>query len=217
MSSINWLRLLAAVALSFGLMGCDRGGDETAPDGESAAEATAPVEGDASGVTDDPDAPPIGQISSGTAEVPEPVEEPARPDTGARNRPATLAEAMEAVDFTVLEPKQWPVDVHRDMIHVVEPDAGGSEAGLPAVRFIYTVDEGGTVVLLQSPATGEAAEGTEVAISGHTAWMRKADEYSILTWEQDNVRLELRGSTVDEPTLIAIAESVGPADAAGDG
>jgi hypothetical protein len=152
---------------------------------------------------------PVGLISSGTSERPTPRPEPERPEGAAQNRGSSLSQAMEGVPFTVLEPKDLPADAHRDLIHRIESDTA------PGVRFIYSMESGGSIVVLQTAATGAAAEGDEVAVGAHTGWRSTNDSTTLLVWEQDGVRLELRGLGVADEILLAAAASMAPADPSG--
>jgi hypothetical protein len=160
----------------------------------------------AAGMTDE-EATPEGRISSGAFELkptPTTAERPQAP-AGVR-RIVPLEEALAGAPFVVMEPSVLPEDTHRDVVHLESPQEGETNPALPAVRFVYTLAAGGAMVLYQHPATGEPGAGDEVDINGNTGWAVEG-ETPLVTWEQDGVRLELRGDT-DLDTLLAAARSM---------
>jgi hypothetical protein len=164
----------------------------------------------AAGVEDE--ATPEGRISSGAVQLGPTKTPPVRPEAPAGvRRIVPLDQAIDGATFTVLEPKVLPENTHRDVVHLESPQEGETNPVLPAVRFIYTLDGGGALVLYQHPATGEDGPGDPVDINGNSGWAVDGEK-PVVTWEQDGVRLELRGD-LDLDTILAAARSMGPADA----
>jgi hypothetical protein len=198
------LVLLASVA-GLTLAACgNRGPAQPAPETDADSPATAEPAVDST---------PVGQISSGTSAPVPTVAEPVRPTQEGATRPVTLSEAIDAMPFAILAAKSFPSNAHLDLVHIIEPLEGAEAPGLPAVRLIYTLEAGGSVVVYQSAATGVAPEGEPITIAGQTGAKTGTDPL-VLTWEADGVRVELRGSGVDEATLMAVAEALGPAEPA---
>jgi hypothetical protein len=178
------------------------------------APVSAPAGTEASGGAPAPNNTPVGLISSGTV-TSSPIEAPVNPTSSTRSRPSSLNAAAEKVGFTVLEPADLPDTAHRDMIQLVEAEEGMTAPNTPAIRFIYTLEEGGTIVVLQSAATGEPGPGDPATIGGHDGWKQEEGTAVIYTWEQDGVRVELRGIRVSADVLEAAAASMSGADIGG--
>lgn len=153
---------------------------------------------------------PVGMIASGSAEPIATLADATEPAPAASGgRGVKVEEAAAKVPFGLLEPVDLPSTTHRDMVRLTEVDTGAAAApGLPSVRFVYTVDDG-SLVLLQTAATGEAAEGEAITIGSHSGW-RTSEDPLVVVWEQDGVRLELRGSGVSPELLMAAAASMEP-------
>ncbi|MCE7938556.1 MAG: hypothetical protein DYG90_08250 [Chloroflexi bacterium CFX6] len=145
--------------------------------------------------------------------VPPTVDAPAaQPTVQGKRRTVTLDEALAAIPFQLLEPATLPEGAYPpSSVHLVEANEGQATDALPAVRIIYDIEGGGTLVLLQSPARGIAIEGAEEReVGGHTVYKTEANDQIILTWEQDGVNLELRGKDVALPDLDAVIATMGP-------
>ena len=198
-------RLAAGVALlSAGVVmsACDSGSDVGEP-GAVVEEATG-----ASGAEAPSDSTPMGMISSGTAAAVPTVAEPQRPTQEGQQSATTAEAAAEKVPFGLLEPTDLPMGTYRDLVYLIEPMADAPPSpNLPAVRFLYTLDTG-SISLTMTPATGEPAEGEAVTIGAHQGWQVSADPPHYI-WEQDGVRLELRG-TVPSEVALAAAASMAP-------
>lgn len=136
----------------------------------------------------------------------------AQPTVQGKRRTVTLDEAVAAIPFQLLEPGTLPEGTYPpSSVHLVEANEGQDTNALPAVRIIYDIEGGGTLVLLQSPARGIEIEGAEVReVGGHSVYKTEANDQIILTWEQDGVNLELRGKDVLLPDLDAIIATMGP-------
>jgi hypothetical protein len=147
-------------------------------------------------------------IASGTAAVGPTVAEPQRPTQEGQQSATTADAAAAKVPFGLLEPTDLPMGTYRDLVYLIEPmpDAPPSP-NLPAVRFLYTLDTG-SLSLTMTPATGETAEGEAISIGAHPGWQVSADPPHLI-WEQDGVRLELRG-TVPSDIALAAAASMAP-------
>ena len=158
---------------------------------------------------------PVAMVASGTATLaaqPE-VTERARPTAALGiERVTSLEDARAKLTFALLEPQQLPENTNLTIVRLVEPREGETDPRLPGVRLIYDVDQVGVLILFQSPATGETAEGEAVSVGSAAGWLADMPDGKgqILTWEQDGVRLEMRSTGLDRDTLLAAAASVAP-------
>jgi hypothetical protein len=126
-------------------------------------------------------------------------------------RAVTMEEAKAGVPFAILEPKALPDETYRDLQYVVTAPSGVDNPELPGVRMIYTVAGRGTLVVFESPATGKPCEGESLDINGHPAcFVSGQTGTDLLVWEQDGLRIEFRGRGLDQPTLLAAAQSMAP-------
>jgi hypothetical protein len=64
-------------------------------------------------------------------------------------------------------------------------------------------------MVLQSAATGEPAEGEAITIGEHSGW-RVSEEPPVIVWEQDGVRIEMRGVGLEFDVVMAAAVSMAP-------
>lgn len=222
---------LRAPALALGLIlatslaACGGGAapaDEPAGDATAPEAAGTPADAGAAGESGTPAA--AAPEGAATAAVPSSADNviPAVPPTAdapvaqptvqGKRRTVTLDEAVAAIPFQLLEPATLPKGTYPpSSVHLVEANEGQATDALPAVRMIYDIEGGGTVVLLQSPARGITIEGAEEReVGGHTVYKTEANDQIILTWEQDGVNLELRGKDVELPDLDAIIATMGP-------
>jgi hypothetical protein len=211
-------QLLTVFGLVLGMVACGGQAEPAAPLPEP--EDVAAVESPGLGEQPvDPAAEPTpeGMIASGTAELGPTTTPPTRPTQPGVQRAVTLADAVDAVPFPVFEPTDLPEESYRDVVQLIEPYEGVPNPALPAVRFIYTLGsgdtagQGGTLVVYQSPATGEPPEGEETTVGGQPAWLNAAGEATVLAWEREGTRIELRGNGVVQEVLLAAAESMAPA------
>lgn len=163
---------------------------------------------------------PVAMIASGSATV------PPRPEATEQVRPqpvegvqrvSTIEEARAKVPFTLLEPQVLPENTSLTIVQLIEAVEGETAPDLPAVRLIYDVDTEGVLVLKESPATGEPFEGEAVTIGSASGGIQEMEAATILTWESDGVRFEMRGANgVGRDTLMAAAESLAPGAPAGE-
>lgn len=236
MPNKQWIVVALVCVFSITLMGCqttespdgstesaadqaavESPGDAASETGGEAAETGADASSDRAGegeATEESQSPLM--VKSGTAQLPEqkPIVEKERPQPAQGiQRVVTLANAIDAVDFEVLQPNDLPETAELQIVQLVEAAEGQESATLPAVRLIYDIDGQGVIVLLQSPATGEPADGEAADIGGTSGWAQETDQLIILTWEDGPVRYELRGSGIDMETLQRAAGSLGPAGA----
>jgi hypothetical protein len=125
-----------------------------------------------------------------------------------------IEEAAETVPFGLLEPASLPENSSLSIVQIVEPVEGETEPGLPAARLIYDIDLEGVIVLYQSPATGEPGTGEPIAIGVYDGWTDEVEypdgTMTTLQWEQDGVRVEMRGRSIDPEALMAAAVSLVP-------
>ncbi len=151
----------------------------------------------------------VGLITSGTTEVTEPTTAPPeRPTQSALERATSAQEAADNVPFGLLEPTIIPEDAHRDLVRILEAPGDEARSDLPAVRFVYTSDSG-SLMVYQSPATGEAADGEAATIGDYDAW-KVSDDPPTWVWEQDGVRLKIWSPNMDEAIVRDAAASMAP-------
>ncbi len=217
MRSTRWPLACLIPLVAFGLAGC--GSQGTAPGATEGAEATGPTQDAAAPAESSDAATLVPMIASGTVQVPPtggPGASPATPEAQAtsegRRRVVPLDEAVAAVPFTLLEPTFLPKGTARGaVVHLMEPFEGQTADYLPAVRFIYDTEGGGSIILLQSPARGEVIEGARtVELDGRTLYITPNDQQTILTWEQGDLNVELRAQYLPMQTMLEIAHSLAP-------
>jgi hypothetical protein len=216
-------RLLLLAALGLALSACsNQPGTEAEGTAAPAAGATAdlgasaPMTGAVEAGTPMEPTVPVGQISSGTVQPGPTSTEPVRPTQAGNQRPVPLATAIASVPFPVLAPQEFPGPEHLDVVHLREPREGEDATGLPAVRLIYSIEPNGSIVINESAATGAEGEGEAIDVAGNAGWIQESGDAIVVTWEQDGVRIELRGSRLTREQVLAAAASVGPADPAAD-
>lgn len=170
--------------------------------------------------TDETAAPTTGETGSrvdrGTASSPAaaPTSEEPRTEVGVR-RAVKLSEALRLVAFPALEPKAIARDYHLDAVSVFEQRPGEQASGLPKMVLVYQADSGAVLHVTEGPASGAPAPGSPVRIGPHAGGIVE-EPGPVLTWEQDGVRIELRGQDLGRAQLLAAAESMAPfAPAAG--
>ncbi|MFN2116043.1 MAG: hypothetical protein ACK2T6_10035 [Anaerolineae bacterium] len=198
------------------------GGDEAAQQGLTGAEgedaAAGEDQGDSGVVAEPGDGQQQQPVIASGGDEPLPAsseEEPVRPTQPLGvQRFSNIDEAVEAMPFTLLEPKTLPENSSLSIVQIIEPVEGETEPGLPATRLIYDIDLQGVIVLYISPATGEPGTGEPTTIGPYEGWSEvvgaAGDEMTILLWEQDGTRIEMRGRSIGLEDLMAAAESLGP-------
>jgi hypothetical protein len=162
------------------------------------------------------DNPPAPMVASGQVTlVPRtPVAEPTRPQPKhGFERAVPLDEAIAALPYQILAPKTLPENSKLALVRLITPLEGETDPSLPGVRVVYDLDVAGTIFLYETPATGAPGEGDPVKVGDRDAWERTNGDTTILTFEQDNVRVELRGIKVERDVLMAAAESLAPIEA----
>jgi hypothetical protein len=162
---------------------------------------------------------PVGMIASGSATAPVKAEATdivrPQPAEGVQ-RVVTLDEARKAVPFTLMEPATLPENTYLTIAQLIQDVEGGTSPRLPAVRLIYDVEGVGVIVLMQSPATGEPGEGEDVPIGNVTGNILENPDATVLTWEDNGVRYEMRGGQgVPREALLAAAASLAPSQGEG--
>jgi hypothetical protein len=194
--------LCALVLVSCG----DQGGDAgDAPVEPQPGATQAGSEGAAAGA----DEAPVGRISSGEVQLGPTLTPPVRPTTVGTRRAVSPAEAVGSVPFQILEPKDMPESANLDAVFLETPPEGEDVPGLPSVRLMYSFEPSGGIVVLQHEATGEPGTGEEIDIAGHGGWVVSDDPF-VVEWEQDGLRIEVRGQPEVREALLAAARSMGP-------
>jgi len=209
MNTTRWWRVLMIPALTAALAACGNQGGPAADSGGTPAAG-------------DPGQPPadsslVPMIASGTVRAPattaaSAATPAAKTTPEGRRRTVLLAEAVKAVPFTLLEPTDLPKGADRgSAVHLIEPYEGQAADHLPAVRMIYDLEGGGSLILLQSPARGLTSDTREITeINGHRVYIHRKPGQFIINWEQDGVQLELRATGIRREALDRIIESMAP-------
>lgn len=207
------LLLLATAALGLVVTACS--GEEAPAEGLDTTNPEAPVNATLAAMPtiEAGVQPTAGMISSGAAERPTDLPVPQRPtpETGVRSA-IHINEALRVLPFTPLEPVALREGFHLDASQLLENPEGQSLPGLPRLRMIYQGDPVGVIIVLQGPATGEQAEGEAVQIGAHQAWLTQS-RTTMLTWEQDGLRIEMRGNDISREKLLEVAASMAPFEA----
>jgi hypothetical protein len=199
---VSWARrarvTLVGVAAVASLAACRSGGTEDEP-------AAAITDGDVAIPTIEPAGtnPAVGMISSGTATIGPSVEPPSVPEDRFIRTRMTAQDAASKVSFGVLEPVDVPMGTRRSPVFLLEPLPEDPQPDLPAVLFLYSVDNA-SLIIRMSEATGLPAEGEPVTIGGHEGWRIPGDQLHLL-WEQDGVRIDLRATTPEDIAMAAAA------------
>jgi hypothetical protein len=121
-----------------------------------------------------------------------------------------VEEALKILPFKALEPKGLGNEWNLDATQVIEPRPGETDATLPRVRFIYQADPTGTIFLTEGPLTGATPDGgAPIDIGSHKGWLL-TQPAATLVWEQDGVRVEMRGRDLTQEQLMKLATSLGP-------
>jgi hypothetical protein len=158
--------------------------------------------------------PTAGLISGGAMDRPTEVPTPARPTPPAGVRRAVhINEAVRLVPFKLLTPTALNEGFNLDATQIFENLPGQQDPALPRVVMIYQADPVGSIVLTEGPATGAPFEGEPTDVGsykgGYTA------EPMQLEWEQDGIRLSLRGREVTKEKLVEAAQTMAPYQAPG--
>ncbi|MCB0216602.1 MAG: hypothetical protein H6648_10645 [Caldilineae bacterium] len=205
----RWTRILAIGVVALGLVGCKGAApasDATSGDGAVEQDATAPGE-----TSDATTGDPSGAAS--TSEEASPADAaPAKRslvEQGQR-RTVRFEEAVDGLPFTPLEPSALPKGAARSVVHLIQPIEGIENPALPAVRFIYDFQAGGTLILVQSIARGDLGEGDDVEVSGVPAKQSRDGDSEVLVFERDGINVELRGKGLPRAQVLALAESLLP-------
>lgn len=220
----RWFASSLVLTLALGLAACQS--TDQSPAVSSGGAGDVPAVGAGAGASDSgavgaPTAAPGDQaspspaqpmVASGQATLPPAVqvtEQPRpQPEEGIQ-RAVSLEEAKAAVPFPFLS-AVMPETADLTMVQLIEAPEGTSVSGLPAVRTIYDL-EGALLVVYQSPATGEPAEGEPVSVGAHSGNIQESDQVTILTWEQDGVRVVLRVTDLDREALVKLAATMSAA------
>jgi hypothetical protein len=154
--------------------------------------------------------PTAGLITSGTSAAPTEELPPVRPEAEVGVRRAVhVDEARRLLPFTPLEPRDLERTFNLDATQLIEDRPGETTPGLPQVRFVYQAEPSGALFITQGPATGEPLTGTPVDVAGHAGWITTTPLMTV-TWEQDGVRIELRGRNLPREEVLRAANSMAP-------
>lgn len=216
----RWTQILAIGVLALGLVGCkgtSPAGDETPGDGVVEQDDAA-----AGGTTDAAAGDPIAAAptSEGASSAQQAPAKRSLVEQGQR-RTVRFQEAVDGLPFTPLEPSALPKGASRSVVHLIQPIEGIENPALPAVRFIYDFQAGGTLILVQSIARGDLGEGDDVEVAGTPAKQSRDGDSEVLIFERDGINIELRGKGLPRAQVLALAESllpyseIGADDAAG--
>jgi hypothetical protein len=153
--------------------------------------------------------PTSGMISGGAVDRPTEMPTPDRPTPPSGERRAVhINEAVRLVPFTLLTPTFLNEGFNLDATQIFENPPGEQDPSLPRVVIIYQADPVGSIVLTEGPATGAPFEGELIDVGdnkgGYTATPM------VLEWEQDGIRLSLRGREVTKEQLLSAAQSMQP-------
>ena len=153
--------------------------------------------------------PTAGLISGGSIDRPTEVPTPARPTPPAGVRRALhINEAVRLVPFTLLAPTALNEGFNLDATQIFENQPGEQDPALPRVVMIYQADPVGSIVLTEGPATGAPFEGEATDVGSYKGGFTA--EPMVLEWEQDGVRLSLRGREVPREILFEAAQTMAP-------
>ncbi len=197
--------LLALVGLTLAACGGQPGAPAT--EGGAGNPTVAAMPTTAAGVQ-----PTAGMISGGAIDRPTEEATPDRPTPPAGARRAVhINEAVRLVPFTLVVPRALNEGFNLDATQIFENLPGEQDPALPRVVLIYQADPVGSVVFTQGPATGAAFEGEPIDVGPHKGGFTA--EPMFLEWEQDNLRLSLRGREVTKEQLLEAAQSLQPYEA----
>ncbi len=197
--------LVLTILLAGSLAGCTQ---KSSTPGANLPGTQAPSGGEALEAT--PEA-PVPQIASGTMptikEMPTPTALPASP---AERHVVTLEQALSAATFPLYEPQDLPEKTYRDVVQLETAREGETASGLPLVRFVYSVEPSGALIIVQRPADGSAGQGETVDIAGVSGWLTETENAVVVEWEQGGTRIQIRGNDLDRDTVLAAARSMTP-------
>lgn len=129
-----------------------------------------------------------------------------------RRRTVTLKEAAAGVPFALLEPKLLPKDSVRSVVHLIEKIDGIENPALPAVRQIFDLAGGGSLILVMSVARDDLGGEANSKVGDAAARMAVTGGQKVLTFERDGVQYELRSNQLSEDQLLEIAGTFAPID-----
>lgn len=131
-----------------------------------------------------------------------------------RRRTVGIKEAAAGVTFALQEPKKLPKDSVRSVVHLIEKIQGIDNPALPAVRQIYDLAGGGTLIVVQSMARGDLGGEVNLRVGESDAHLGAFGEQRVLIYEKDGVQVELRSNLLTAQQLQDVALSLGPVDLA---
>ncbi len=204
---------LSLVALgALGLGACT-----SAPDapGDAASATDAPVQGTGAAPADAGNAAAgAATAGSGTSAAPAAKAELSLLEKG-RRRTVGLKEAIDGLGGPLFEPKRLPKDSVRSVVHLIELIEGIENPALPAVRQIWDLAGGGSLILVQSQARGDLGGEANLKVGDADAYLSGSDQ-KVLVFERDGAQFELRSAALTAEQLQEIAaslEAVDPAQA----
>jgi hypothetical protein len=153
--------------------------------------------------------PTEGMISGGAVARPSEQTAPERPTPPAGARRAVhINEAVRLVPWKLLTPASLNKGFNLDSTQIFENLPGQKDPTLPRVVMVYQADPVGAIVLTEGPATGQPVTGEPIDIGPHKGGYTA--EPMELQWEQDGIRLSLRGREVTKDKLVEAAGSMQP-------
>lgn len=209
-------RILCLSLLALGGLGL--GACKPAPDtapGDAAADTTAPVQGTGAAAVD-AGTPPAGATAAGGGTG---AAAPAKAELSllekGRRRTVGLKEAIDGLGGPLMEPKRLPKDSVRSVVHLIELIDGIENPALPAVRQIWDLAGGGSLILVQSQARGDLGGEANLKVGDADAYLSGSDQ-KVLVFERDGAQFELRSAALTAEQLQEVAaslEAVDPAQA----
>lgn len=150
--------------------------------------------------------------ADGTASAPAPAPREMGLLEKGRRRTVTLKEAAAGVPFPLQEPKLLPKDSVRSVVHLIEKIDGIENPALPAVRQIFDLAGGGSLILVMSMARDDLGGEANAKVGDAAARLEVTGGQKVLVFERDGVQFELRSNQVSEDQLQEIAGSLAPVD-----
>ncbi len=193
------LALPALVALTGLILAACSTDTAPAPAGESPASGTTEAQATEPAVAGTASAPAAASREMGLLEK-------------GRRRTVTLKEAAAGVPFALLEPKLLPKDSVRSVVHLIEKIDGIENPALPAVRQIFDLAGGGSLILVMSVARDDLGGEANTKVGDAAARMAVTGGQKVLTFERDGVQYELRSNQLSEDQLLEIAGTFAPVD-----
>lgn len=159
-----------------------------------------------------PEAPAAAPVADGSDAVPTVAPREMNLLEKGRRRTVALKEAAAGVPFALLEPKMLPKDSARSVVHLIEKIEGIENEALPAVRQIFDLSGGGSLILVQSMARDDLGGEANTKVGDVAARAETVGEQRLLVFERDGVQFELRSNQLTAAQLQEIAGSLAAVD-----